>query len=133
MYDVMHIGTSRSPEATVEGLQNMFNISDDQLDKMIEHSDVSNLASCFGDVEFYLPSLELKESQKADVQRAVQLHGNETGMNKALTFWINLYSVTFRMLITITLGVRKAIVAKYIFEYLHQKSECVIIDIGITR
>ncbi len=121
-----YIGTSRSPppQVTVEGLQKRFNISDDQLDKMIEQSDVRYLASCFGDVELYLPSLGLKESQNADVRRAVRDHGNEIGMNKALTSWINwyMYNATFRELITITLRTPKAIVAMDIFKYLKNVS-----------
>ncbi len=117
------IGTSRSPpQVTVEGLQKIFNISDDQLDKMIEESDVIYLASCFGDVELYLPSLGLKASQNADVRNSVQHHGNEMGMYKALTSWINSHCATFRELITITLRTHKVSVAREICKCLKEVS-----------
>ncbi len=109
---------------TVNELKKQFNISDDQLGNRVEKSDIKNLASFFGDVELYLPGLRLCEADDADVRTAVHLHGNQTGMNKALTIWINSYKATFKDLISIALDVRKAIVAERICKHLQQNSEC---------
>ena len=114
---------------TVNELKKQFNISDDQLGNRVEKSDIKNLASFFGDVELYLPGLRLCEADDADVRTAVHLHGNQTGMNKALTIWINSYKATFKDLISIALDVRKAIVAKKICKYLQQNSECMHVQV----
>ncbi len=114
---------------TVNELKKEFNISDDQLGNRVEKSDIKNLAPFFGDVELYLPGLRLFAADDADVRTAIHLHGNQTGMNKALTIWINSYKATFKNLISIALDVRKAIVAQKICKYLQQYSECMHVQV----
>ena len=128
-YAYLCVDTSGPCKVTVNELKKEFNISDDQLGNRVEKSDIKNLASFFGDVELYLPGLGLCEADEADVRTAVHLHGNQTGMNKALTIWINSCKATFKDLISIALDVRKANVAEKICNYLQQNSECMHVQV----
>ncbi len=105
-------------------LKKEFNISDTQLGNRVEKSDVKNLALFFGNVEVYLPGLDLHEAGKADVRTALLRDGNQIGMYTALTIWINTYRTTFKDLISITVDACHAFVAEKICNYLQQKSEC---------
>ena len=105
-------------------LKKEFNISDTQLGNKVEKSDIKYLAPFFGNVEVYLPGLDLHEADKADVRTALQRSGNQIGMHTALTIWINTYRTTFKDLISITSDVRHTFVSEKICNYLQQKSEC---------
>ena len=100
-----------------------YNISSDQLDLEIEESDVTYLAAHFDDIELYLNSLGLTNSEQVDVRRMAYLSGNQVAMAKGLLLWRqhNPSVATLRTLVDILLKLRKEDVAVKICGYFHPK------------
>ncbi len=115
------IRCSEPQRVTVRYLQEEYGIDEEQLEKIIDKSDINNISKLFGKVDIFLPGLKLLATQEADVRSEACMNGNELAVNKALDFWRNTYCAKFRTLIEIVLNVPQASVARHICQYLKQQ------------
>ncbi len=115
------IGCSEPQRVTVEHLQEEYGIDEEQLEKTIDKCDVNNISKFFGEVDRFLPGLQLLPAQEADVRSEARVNGSGLAVNKALDCWRNTYCAKFRTLIEIVLNVPQASVARDICQYLKQQ------------
>ena len=94
--------------ATIEGLQENHNLTDDHLDCEIGEERLFSIAEMFGSWSQYVetPGLGLSRGEKAQIMENLTLNTNTLRMKEALKIWrsLNPYTATFRKLLSILLS-----------------------------
>ena len=91
---------------TLEKLTEIFGMSGEQLNSVIEEKDMIILAGYFDDVEYYLDILGLTSGEKKDVRKTDK---NQIAINDCLLLWKqhNPSTATLKTLLEILLSLRK--------------------------
>ena len=103
---------------TLETLTKVYAISSDQLDLVIDDSDMILLAAYFDDVEYYVNVLGLSPAEQTDVKKKA-LAGTQIAMNHCLLLWKqhNPSTATLRILLNTLLSLKKEEIASNVCRY----------------
>ncbi len=109
-----------SDRVILQELASRYNLTAEQLNSEIEHSDFPCLALYFDNVDIYSHIMELTASEQADVKMLYFREGTQAAMVKCLLFWRthNPFTATYRALLELLLGLRKERIADQICQHL---------------
>ena len=103
---------------TLETLTKVYAISSDQLDLVIDDSDMILLAAYFDDVEYYVNVLGLSPAEQTDVKKKASA-GTQIAMNHCLLLWKqhNPSTATLRILLNTLLSLKKEEIASNVCRF----------------
>ena len=111
---------------TIEVLQTTMNITDEQLNLIIQETYLCELAACFDNTDDYVEKLGLSDAQQTDVKeekaKAV-IDRTQAGMKLALKYWLKKthLEATFHFLLSLILPMNKGNVAVKVCKFLCTK------------
>ena len=110
---------------TIETVKKKTGVTDEQLNKMIDTSDLHKLAGCFDQVGDYLDKLRLTPIEQSEIKKMESAEGSQSAMREALRKWHDKdrYSATYGTLINLTIELDKVNVAYNIANYIVTKQK----------
>ncbi len=110
-------------QVSLQELTRRYNLTDEELNREIEHSDTPNVAIYFDDVSIYSSAMRLAPAEQADVIRLYHSEGTQSAMMKCLKVWKqhNSSRATYRALLDIVLILGKRDTADKICQQLTQR------------
>ena len=118
------VGSSAQPVSTaLQWLTDKYQLTTSQINGEIQREDVSYLAACFDNVEYYVDALGLSSGEQTDI---IKKTDNHVAMIKCLKIWKSkkLSQATFRALLVMLVKLRKGAIADHVCQYI-KVSACV--------
>ncbi len=118
------VGSSAQPVSeTLQGLIDKYQLTTSQVNHEIQQEDVSYLAACFDNVEYYMDVLGLSSGEQTDVIQKADTHA---AMIKCLNIWKRkkLPQATFRALLEMLVKLKKGTIAVQVCQYMKVSVVC---------